>query len=99
MLSHSPEVYFVPMSTTNIATYVGEFNLSKPQRVNSGPGKIEALGAELEKRGLQRAIVVTGKTLGASPLLEKVTSAMGSRCASVWKGARQPVPRRTVDAL
>ena len=91
------------MSTTNatntVATYVGEFNLSKLERVISGPGKIEALGPELEKRGLQRAIVVTGKTLGASPLLVKVTSAMGSRCASVWKGARQHVPRSSVDAL
>ena len=76
-----------------------EFNLSKLERVISGPGKIAELGAELERRGLKRAIVVTGKTLGASRLLDNVTSAAGSRSAGVFKGARQHVPRSSVNEL
>ena len=76
-----------------------DFNLSKLERVMSGAGKVAALGDELERRGLKRAIVVTGKTLGASRLLEKVTRAAGARCAAVFKGARQHVPRSTVDQL
>ena len=76
-----------------------EFNLSKLERVISGPGKVSALGEELERRGLKRAIVVTGKTLGASPLLGKVTGAAGTRLAAVYKGARQHVPRSVVDEL
>ena len=76
-----------------------DFSLSKLERVMSGPGKVDALGEELERRGLQRAIVVTGKTLGASRLLDRVTTAAGSRYAAVFKGARQHVPRSTVNQL
>ena len=39
----------------------GEFNFTRLERVIFGPGKIEALGKELEKRGLSRAVVVTGQ--------------------------------------
>jgi maleylacetate reductase len=76
-----------------------EFNLSRLERVIAGPGKIAALGDELDRRGLQRAIVVTGKTLGASPLLEKVTGAIGPRCAGVFRGAKQHVPWSSVHEL
>ncbi len=76
-----------------------DFNLSRLERVMSGPGKVAALGEELERRGLKRAIVVTGKSLGGSALLEKVTGAAGARCAAVFKGARQHVPRSTVNEL
>lgn len=65
----------------------------------SGPGKVAELGHELERRGLTRAIVVTGKTLGGSRLLEGVTGAAGARCVAVFKGARQHVPRSTVNEL
>ncbi|HXX20367.1 MAG TPA: iron-containing alcohol dehydrogenase [Candidatus Acidoferrum sp.] len=78
---------------------IADFNLSKLERVMSGPGKVAAVGEELERRGLQRAIVVTGKTLGASRLLDRVTGAAGSRCAAVFKGAHQHVPRSTVNEL
>jgi maleylacetate reductase len=76
-----------------------EFNLSKLERVISGPGKVATLGDELERRGLKRAIVVTGKTLGASPLLDRVVGAIGLRLASVFRGARQHVPRGSVTDL
>jgi alcohol dehydrogenase class IV len=76
-----------------------EFTLSKLERVISGPGKVAALGEELERRGLHRAIVVTGKSLGNSRLLAQVTGAIGSRCAAVFKGARQHVPRSVVGEL
>jgi len=76
-----------------------DFTLSKLERVISGPGKVAALGEELDRRGLKRAIVVTGKTLGGSPLLGKVTAAGGAGCVAVFKGARQHVPRSTVEEL
>jgi alcohol dehydrogenase class IV len=76
-----------------------DFTLSRLERVISGPGKIAALGEELERRGLQRAVVVTGKSLGHSPLLAQVTGAMGSRCAAVFTKARQHVPRSVVSEL
>ena len=76
-----------------------DFTLSRLERVISGPGKISTLGEEVERRGLNRAIVVTGRTLGSSPLLDRVTGALGARCASVFKGARQHVPRSSVNQL
>jgi maleylacetate reductase len=76
-----------------------DFNLSRLERVMAGPGRVAALGEELERRGLKRAIVVTGKTLGGSPLLAKVTDAAGARCVAVFKGARQHVPQGVVEAL
>ncbi|MGH9718258.1 MAG: iron-containing alcohol dehydrogenase [Candidatus Acidiferrales bacterium] len=76
-----------------------EFNLSRLERVIAGPGKISVLGDELDRRSLKRAIVVTGKTLGASPLLEKVTGAIGSRCAGVFREAKQHVPWSSVHQL
>src|SRR5277367_1247469 len=78
---------------------VGEFFFTQLEKVIFGPGKIEVLGKELERRGLQHAVVVTGKTLGKSSLLDRVTAAMGSRCAAVYKGAAQHVPANTVREL
>ncbi|HWO28197.1 MAG TPA: iron-containing alcohol dehydrogenase [Candidatus Acidoferrum sp.] len=81
------------------AAAITDFNLSKLERVMSGAGKVAALGHELERRGLKRTVVVTGKTLGGSALLEKVTGAAGARCVAVFKGARQHVPRSSVHEL
>jgi maleylacetate reductase len=69
-----------------------EFNLSGLERVVSGAGSVERLSHELERRGLERAVVVTGRTLGASALLARVTAPLGSRCVGVFKDARQHVP-------
>jgi alcohol dehydrogenase class IV len=76
---------------------VGEFLTTRLERVIYGPGKIRELGADLERRGLSRALVVT--TLAGFPFLDQVTSAMGSRCAGVFGGIVQHVPRGTVNAL
>ena len=73
-----------------------EFNLSGLERVVSGAGCVERLSHELERRGLERAVVVTGRTLGASVLLERVTAPLGSRCIAVFKDARQHVPSCSV---
>ena len=88
-----------PMSSGEyrIEAPAGEFNLTRLERVIYGPGKVSALTGEMEKRGLNRAIVVT--TLAGFPILDQVTGALGSLCASVFTGVIQHVPRSTVDAL
>jgi alcohol dehydrogenase class IV len=73
-----------------------EFNLSGLERVVSGAGSVERLSHELERRGLERAVVVTGRTLGASALLDRVTGPLGSRCVAVVRDARQHVPSCSV---
>jgi alcohol dehydrogenase len=77
----------------------GEFNFTRLERVIFGPGKVDSLGRELERRGLNKAVIVTGKSLGRSKLLDKVTQALGSRCAAVFKGSQQHVPLGTVREL
>jgi alcohol dehydrogenase class IV len=83
--------------TAPVQAPVGEFLMSRLERVIYGPGKIDALGADLERRGLSRALVVT--TLAGFPILDTVTAALGARCAGVFTGIVQHVPRGTVDAL
>jgi alcohol dehydrogenase class IV len=78
---------------------VSEFNLSRLERVISGPGTIDALASELERRNLSRAILVTGKSLGDSPLLGTVVAAAGPRCKAIFKGATQHVPWSSVYEL
>jgi alcohol dehydrogenase class IV len=76
-----------------------EFNLSGLERVVSGAGSVERLSLEMERRGLERAVVVTGRTLGASGLLERITGPLGSRCVAVSTAARQHVPSCSVVEL
>jgi alcohol dehydrogenase len=76
-----------------------DFNLSRLERVLAGPGKVDALSQDVERRGLKRAVVVTGKTLGNSVLLDRITGALGPRCAGVFKRARQHVPRSAAIEL
>jgi alcohol dehydrogenase len=77
----------------------GEFNFTRLERVIFGPGKVAALPDEVDRRGLKRALVVTGRTLGRSRLLDQVTAALGSRCMAVYRGAQQHVPIKTVREL
>ena len=76
-----------------------EFNLSGLERVVSGAGSVERLSLEMERRGLERAVVVTGRTLGASGLLERITGPLGGRCVAVSTAARQHVPSCSVVEL
>ena len=50
----------------------GEYHFTRLETVVFGIGKVESLGRELSRRGANRALIVTGKTLGHSKLLEKV---------------------------
>ena len=78
---------------------VGEFNLSRLERVIYGPGKIAALKEEMEKRKLQRALVVTTSIVAELPVMKDVTEALGFYCAGVFTGVVQHVPRGTVNQL
>ena len=77
----------------------GEYPLTQLERVVFGAGSAARLGDELDRLGASRAVVVTGRTLAASPLLERVTGALGTRCVKVFDGARQHVPATAVAEL
>jgi alcohol dehydrogenase len=77
----------------------GEYPLTQLERVIFGAGSLARLGDELDRLGVSRAVVVTGRTLSRSPLLERVRGALGSRCLEVFAGARQHVPASAVAEL
>ncbi len=77
----------------------GQFAFSQLEKIIFGPGKIAEIGKEIDARGKKRALIVTGKSLGASKLLDQVTGALGARCAGVFKGIAQHVPNAGVRAL
>jgi alcohol dehydrogenase class IV len=77
----------------------GEYSLTQLERVVFGAGSVARLGGELDRLGASRAVVVTGRTLSTSPLLDRVTGALGSRCVQVFAGARQHVPATAVADL
>src|SRR5262245_508710 len=78
---------------------ISEFNLPRLERVVSGAGSAARVGAELDRLRATRVVIVTGRTLGASPLLESLKRAIGDRCVSVFDRVRQHVPSETVDEL
>ena len=77
----------------------GEYDFTRLETVVFGVGKVEALGRELSRRGAKRALIVTGKTLGQSKLLDQVKRAAGNALAGVFSGAAQHVPSQTVTEL
>jgi alcohol dehydrogenase len=77
----------------------GEYHFTRLETVVFGVGKVESLGRELSQRGAKRALIVTGRTLGRSKLLDKVKNATGPALAGVFTGAAQHVPSHTVTEL
>ncbi|MBA4025071.1 MAG: hypothetical protein C0482_22175 [Gordonia sp.] len=77
----------------------GFIDLECLRRIHYGPGKVAAVGSELESNGWSRAIVVTGRTLANSDLLTQITDAAGGRVVHVFDGATQHVHADGVRAL
>jgi alcohol dehydrogenase len=78
---------------------MSEFNLTRLEKVISGPGSVDALGAEMDVRSIARAVIVTGASLGRSHLLERVKDALGPRCAGVSCHAAEHAPAGRVRAI
>jgi alcohol dehydrogenase len=78
---------------------IGEFQFPRLERVVSGAGTADSLASELDRRNLTRAIVVTGRTIGASALLHRITHPLGDRCVVIFREARQHVPSCSVADL
>ena len=75
------------------------FQFPRLERVISGAGIVDSLAAEIDRRRLSRIVVVTGRTLGASALLYRITDPLGDRCVLVFKDAKQHVPSCSVVEL
>ena len=75
------------------------FTLPRLERVLAGPETVSALPSEVDRYGCRRALIVAGRTVAASPLLDRVRRALGHRCAGVFAAVVQHVPAQSVDAL
>ena len=82
-----------------MASFAREFQFPRLERVVSGVDTVSTLATELEHRRLTRAVIVTGRTLGASALLDRLTQPLGDRCVLVYRQAKQHVPECSVIEL
>ncbi len=76
---------------------IHEYTAYGPDRVISGLGAVERLGAELERLDARRALLITGRTLATqTPLVARVEELLGSRHAATFAGCAQHVPGTSV---
>ncbi|CCN17643.1 iron-containing alcohol dehydrogenase [Bordetella bronchiseptica MO211] len=59
-------------------------HVTPPLRLFHGPDSLAHLGRELDRIKSQRAVVVCGDWLAKGPLFERVSAALGARCAGVY---------------
>jgi maleylacetate reductase len=69
---------------------------SHPQRVVFGPGSLDQVGAEVERLGARRALVLCTPEQVASA--EQVAQRLGDRCAGIYPQAVMHVPIETARA-
>ncbi|MFP8954735.1 iron-containing alcohol dehydrogenase family protein [Natrialbaceae archaeon A-arb3/5] len=67
----------------------------QPPTINCGRGCVAALASELERQGLERALVVCGSTVGETPaVMEPVRMGLGDRLAGVFD---ETTPRKRLS--
>jgi alcohol dehydrogenase len=76
-----------------------QFSLTRLEKVISGPGAIDAIGTELDRRAAARVVVITGASLARSSLIMRVKDAVGSRCAGISAEAAQHAPAAAVRQI
>lgn len=59
-------------------------HVTPPLRLFHGPDSLTHLGRELDRIRSQRAVVVCGDWLTKGPLFERISTALGPRCAGVY---------------
>jgi alcohol dehydrogenase class IV len=75
----------------------GVYRTLPMDRVVFGPGAVRSLPQELDRLGLQRALVITGESISTrTDLFWYVEQLLGPRHAAGYTGARQHVPASTV---
>ena len=76
----------------------GQFAMLPMDDVHFGSGSLQKLTAALEHYGVKRAVVITGKSLAKTNLINRIENAAGKRTVGVFSETSQHVPRETVIA-
>ena len=74
---------------------VRTFDMPRVRRVVQGAGALAQLGPQLDAADYRRALLVTGRTVGASALFARLVDDLGDRVVDVFSGveAHNPVER------
>src|SRR3989304_8626356 len=66
-------------------------------RVIYGAGALGELPQAVERLGMKRTFIITGRTLATkTELISRVQGLLGDRCSGVYGEASQHVPKRTI---
>jgi maleylacetate reductase len=85
------------LSPKEVEATAGEYTYLPIERVHFGSGSIAKLGAELDRMGSERPLVITGDTIATkTDLVERLKRAAGRSLAGVYSGIRQHAPESGV---
>jgi aldehyde dehydrogenase (NAD+) len=76
----------------------GSYQFWGPTKVNSGPGSVASLSAEIQQLGCKRALLLTDAGVTAAGVAETAKQALGDYCAAVFDDIPQDSGLDTVDA-
>lgn len=79
------------------ASVLSFVHISTELRLYQGGDSLAALARELQRCRCQRAVVLCGRTLAGSEVMEPLRHALGPALAGVWSGVRQHSPVRAVE--
>lgn len=72
-------------------------HITPPLRLFHGPESLGQLGRELARMNCSRAVIFCGPWMAEGPLLERVRSALGERCAGVYSDVLAHSPVASVE--
>lgn len=72
-------------------------HITPPLRLFQGPESLGQLGRELSRMNCSRAVIFCGPWMAEGPLLERVRSALGERCAGVYSDVLAHSPVASVE--
>jgi len=72
-------------------------HITPPLRVFHGPESLGQIGRELARLNCSRAVIFCGPWMAEGPLLERVRSALGERCAGVYSDVQAHSPVASVE--
>jgi len=77
-----------------------EHRFTTTEHVVVGPGTLARLPKECEARGMQRVVVVTGRSLRErTPVITQVDELLGERCVATYSGITEHAPASRVEEL
>jgi alcohol dehydrogenase class IV len=73
-------------------------HITPPLRLFHGPESLGQLGRELARMNCSRAMIFCGPWMAEGPLLDRVRSALGDRCAGIYSDVLAHSPVASVEA-